>query len=298
LKNTSETRFLIINADDLGYTCGVNRTIARCHRQGVLTSTTLMANGDAFQDALARVKDLPTLGVGVHLVLTELRPLAPTRAIPGLVSGSGRLPPTPGVLFRAVLEGGISRRVLETELEWQVLKILDEGVVPTHLDTHKHVHVLPAVLDCVIRVAQKYDIPWLRNPFDETSVVNSLPSFAGKDRPALCRQYLKTRVFSVFRSRFNRCLRTAGLRSSDHFFGTVITGLWSEASLRQIVNGLPAGINELMTHPGECDAELRRQSTRLRKSRERERDILLAPSFRNLLHSQQIILTHYGEHAR
>jgi chitin disaccharide deacetylase len=257
-----------------------------------------MANGDALQDAFATVKDLPALGVGVHLVLTELRPVAPARAIPGLVNGAGRLPPTPGVLFRAVLQGVISRRAMETELEWQVLKILDEGLLPTHLDTHKHVHVLPAVLDCVLHVAQKYGIRWIRNPFDETSVVNLLPTVAGKDRLALFRQFLKTRTFSVFRSRFACRLRSAGLRSPDHFFGTVITGLWKEASLRQLVSRLPDGINELMTHPGECDAELHLQSTRLRESREQERDILLAPTFRDLLQTQQIILTHYGEHAR
>ena len=142
------------------------------------------------------------------------------------------------------------------------------------------------------------DIRWIRNPFDETSAVNTLPALAGEDRLAFCRQYLKTRVFSVFRSRFERCLRAEGLCSPDHFFGTVITGLWQEASVRRLIRRMPAGTNELMTHPGECDAELRRQRTRLRESREQERNILLAPTFRELLHTQQVILTHYGENTR
>ena len=297
-KAAKPKRFLIINADDLGYTRGINRTIAHCHLQGVVSSATLMASGNAFEDALARVKDLPGLGVGVHLALTELRPVAPPRALPGLVSGQGMLPPTPGVLFRAVLEGAISRKVLATELEWQVMKIVDKGLTPTHLDTHKHVHVLPAILESVIHVADQCGIRWIRNPFDETSVASSLLSVAGENRLALCRQYLKTRMFSIFRSRFGRLLRTAGLRSPDHFFGTMITGIWNETTIRQLVNRLPAGLNELMTHPGECDAALRLQSTRLRESREQEKEVLLAPAFRDSLQSQQIILTHYGDHAR
>ncbi len=291
-------RYLIINADDLGYTHALNRTIAACHRAGVVRSTSLMANGGAFADAVATVKDLPGLGVGVHLVLTELLPVASPQELPGLVDGQGKLPPTPSSLFRAVLARRVTRQVLEVELERQIQKVIDAGVRPTHLDTHKHVHVLPGILEAIIGVAARFGIHWLRNPFDETSLWSLFMPVTKGQRSVLCRQFMKTRGFSLFRSEFRRRLLRAGLDSPNHFFGTAITGIWNEAILSRMVSWLPSGINELMTHPGECDADLRRQSTRLLESREQERDILIAPAFRNLLRSQEIVLTHYGEIAR
>jgi chitin disaccharide deacetylase len=119
-----------------------------------------------------------------------------------------------------------------------------------------------------------------------------------RQRSVLCNQFIKTRGFSLFRSEFRRRLLRAGLDSPNHFFGTAITGIWGETIVRRVISRLPSGINELMTHPGECDADLRRQPTRLLESREQERDILIAPSFRTLLRSQEIVLTHYGEIAR
>jgi chitin disaccharide deacetylase len=290
-----EKRFLIINADDLGYTRGINRVIAHCHRQGVVTSATLMANGNAFEDALTTIQDLPGLGVGVHLVLTELKPVSAPHLLPGLVSRHGNLPATPVALFRAVLTGTVSPRLLETEMERQVMKVIDRGVAITHLDTHKHVHVLPPILEAVLQVARKCGIRWIRNPFDETSLADSWVTLAGRDRLSLCRQYLTTRPFSLFRWQFRHRLRHAGLHCPDHFFGTVTTGLWNAATARQT---LPRGVSEWMTHPGEHDAELQSQHTRLRASREQEQELLLAPAFKHLLQSHQITLTHYGDHAR
>ncbi|HAA05502.1 MAG TPA: hypothetical protein DCE18_19350 [Syntrophobacteraceae bacterium] len=290
-------RRLIINADDLGYTRAINRTIADCYQHGVIRSATLMANGDAFQDAVARVKELPSLGVGVHLVLTELPATASAHQLPGLVDHTGVLPPTPAVLFRAVLAGRVSRKVLETELEQQVRRVMDAGVQPTHVDTHKHVHVLPSILDAVIAVANRFGIRWVRKPFDETPLRSFLPNMDGR-RLHFLRQFLKTRGFHAYRFAFEHRMKRAGFCSPDHFFGTIITGIWNQAVLNRLIHTLPPGISELMTHPGECDEQLRRKPTRLLESRKHERDLLVSPDFENLLRSQEIVLTHYGEIAR
>ncbi len=295
LEASGANRFLIINADDLGYTSGVNRAIADCHVRGVVSSASLMANGNAFEDAVATIRELPGLGVGVHLALTELKPVASGHDLPGLVNAQGILPKSPSALFGAVLARAVSRQVLEFELESQVRKVVDRGVVPTHLDCHQHVHILPAILEVVVHVAEKCGIPWIRNPFDETPVMHTLLSIADKDRLVFVRQYLTTKIFAGFRSMFARRLRNAKLRCPDHFFGTAATGVWSEPIIHRLVKRLPAGVNELMTHPGECDSELLNQSTRLKESREQERAMLLAPAFKELLQSQQIILTHYGD---
>ncbi len=146
------TRRLIVNGDDFGFTHDVNSGIVEAHRGGVLTATTLMANGAAFQDAVRLARENPSLDVGCHLVLVGGRSLLP----------EGRpLPATLGQLIRAI---ALRRIRIYEELEAQVRAITDAGVKPTHLDTHKHTHALPPVLAVVVRLAREFGIPWVRRP--------------------------------------------------------------------------------------------------------------------------------------
>ncbi len=140
-------KYLIPNADDFGYTRDVNDGIVHAHRQGILKATTLMATGAAFDHAVALALQNPTLDVGVHLVLV----------------GSEGFPPTVARLIGEIARGRI--RVYE-QLFAQVRKVLDAGIRPSHLDTHKHTHLLPPVLDAVARISSEFQIPWVRRPFD------------------------------------------------------------------------------------------------------------------------------------
>ena len=145
---------LIVNADDFGFTPDVNRGIVDAHRGGILTATTLMANGAAFDDAVRLARDTPSLDVGCHLVLISGRSLLPPYA---------PLPASVPELLRALA----ARRIrVYDELAAQVRKILAAGIRPTHLDTHKHTHLAPPVLDAVARVAAEFDIRWVRRPFE------------------------------------------------------------------------------------------------------------------------------------
>ncbi|MBI3327264.1 MAG: ChbG/HpnK family deacetylase [Nitrospinae bacterium] len=288
-------RVLIINADDLGYTHGVNRSVAQCYRQGILTSATLMANGPAFEDAIAMVKDNPALGVGIHLVLTELQPLSRPDEIPGLLDKGGRLLPTPGALLTALLRGKVSQPAMHKELARQVSKVLDYGLTPTHLDSHMHVHVLPQVFAVVLDIAQTYGIQWVRNPFEQAAAWRSFPLLQQRQRLTFCKQYLQAMLVTLYRSRFFRDVRRAGLRTPDHMFGIALTGIWSETAIRHLLSQLPPGINELMVHPGVYDEELRQRPTRLHEARGRERDLLLSASLKDLLQRYDITLSRYGE---
>jgi chitin disaccharide deacetylase len=292
----TEERTLIANADDLGYTRGINRAIAQCHRTGIITSATLMAGGTAFDDALTQTRDLTGLGIGVHLVLTELRPVARPGDLPGLVDQRGFLPSSPAVLLKGVLQGTISASTLQWELDHQVAKILDHGIIPTHLDSHKHVHVFPQILAAVIAVARRYGIRWIRNPFDGTTVSQLWAAFPEHQLALLAKQALKARLVRLFRLSFHRRLQHANLRCADHFFGTALTGIWTASALRRILAQLPPGISELMSHPGEYDQELSRQSTRLLESREQESNLLTSPAVEQLLQRHHVALQHYGEH--
>ena len=257
-------KYLITNADDFGFTRDVNDGIVHAHRQGILTAATLMATGAAFDHAVALAKENPNLDIGVHLVLV----------------GSPGYPPTVSALIKAI---SLRRIRIYDELASQIRKVLDAGIRPSHLDTHKHAHLLPPVLDAVARLAQEFRIPWVRRPFD-------LPIHAGgvswKTRVA-------SRSFSLVRGRFHRVLTARGCRTTDHFAGFRITGRYGAAELARLIAGLPEGSTEFMCHPGFCSAELLAARTRLKESRRQELDALLSAEVRDAIRKSRVQLSNY-----
>src|ERR1700712_3766727 len=137
---------LILNADDFGLTPGINRAIAELHRAGVLTSATLMATGAAFDDAVAIAYANPTLGVGCHITLVDGIPVAHPQSIPSLIGGDGKTLRSRILDFtQARLRGDIREDDIEREALAQLQKLQRAGIDVTHLDTHKHTHLFPAV---------------------------------------------------------------------------------------------------------------------------------------------------------
>lgn len=290
-----DRRVLIVNADDLGYTVGVNRAVLRCARDGVVTSATLMANGAAFDDAVERVRECPGLGVGVHLVLTELRPVAAAGELADLLEDHGTLPATLGSLVSRLARSRAARDALRRELDRQVEKVRGHGIVPTHLDTHKHVHVAPPVLEAALDVARRHGIPWIRSPFEHRPRAALARLLAREDRILYLRQALAGAAISIVQARFRRRVRQAGLRTTDHFVGIALTGLWTEAAAEEMLRRVRPGLTEWMVHPGDCDEELRGQPTRLKRHREQERDLLLSRRIRDRIEAEGIVLSHYQE---
>lgn len=291
----ADRRVLIINADDLGYTQGINQAIQQCATTGMLRCATLMANGAAFDQAVAMIRNNPQLDVGVHLVLTKLPAVALPAKISGLIDEQGCLPRTLSDLMLAIVRGRISRDALRQELTSQITKVLDHGLKPTHLDSHKHVHILPPVLEVVIDLAMKFGIPSIRNPFDETRFFRFLRLLERGTASSFCVQQVKAQLLRAGRRSFFKRVRQGGVRTPDHFFGVSLTGLWNEPAVLQLLKNLPRGITEWMVHPGNCDQDLRALSTRLLEQREKERDLLMAPDLQEYLTSQGIVLGSFRE---
>lgn len=153
MKDAGEIR-LIVNADDFGFNRDVNAGIIEAHQRGILTSTTLMANGDAFAEAVALARATPSLDIGCHAVLVQGASVRDSSLL---------LPATLPKLARALMRGEISAY---EEIRAQVWKIVDAGIRPSHIDTHKHTHLMPPVLRAVARVAREFGIRWVRRPFD------------------------------------------------------------------------------------------------------------------------------------
>lgn len=251
-------RRLIVNADDFGFTPGVNHGIMEAYRNGILRSTTLMANGAAFEDAVERAQEAPGLDVGCHLVLVGGRSVAPPHE------------PLPSSVTQLAVRvaRGFGAGAIEREFCHQVEKTLAAGLRLTHLDTHKHTHVVPAVLEALLRVARRYAIPWVRRPFD-------LPVAAARDG-APWRARAVQRLLRPLARRFEKRLERNGCRSTHHFAGFQLTGHLHREQLAALIRSLPAGLTEFMCHPGRCTPDLRNAPTRLKESREAELEALVS----------------------
>ena len=265
---------LIVNADDLGVTRGVNRAVGELYRAGVLTSATLMASGAEFEDAVAMAHAHPGLGVGCHVVLTDGVPLSPPETIPSLlgrsVSGPARLRSSLSQFAGAALLGQLDEAEMEREAEMQITRVLDAGIRPTHLDTHKHTHLFPFVLRAVLRAAERLGVPAIRNPFE--------PRWAMRQGHGDLLRRLQMRTLDGFQRMFfgQPALLDGTVQTTDGAIGISATGELDRATLESMLAVLPVGTWELVCHPGYDDADLGRVRTRLRAERDVERQALLA----------------------
>jgi chitin disaccharide deacetylase len=265
--------WLLVNADDFGFTRDVNRGIVEAHTGGILTATTLMANGAAFEDAVRLAREHPSLDVGCHLVLVQG---------PSLAHQCRQLPSTLSELLRAL----VLRRIDPyEELKPQIERILDSGIRPLHLDTHKHTHLWPPVLDAVVKLSAEFAIPWVRRPFDLPLVAGGVP---------WSKRVVSAGVRSI-RAQFHRKLAQNGCRTTDHFAGFQMTGRFRASELASLLRSLPPGTTEFMCHPGRCTDELRCASTRLKESREAELGALLSREVRAAIEDTGIRLVRYRD---
>ncbi len=277
---------LILNADDFGLTRGINRAIAELHQAGVLTSATLMATGPAFNDAVVTARALPTLGVGCHIVLVDGTPVSPPSEIPTLL-GSDRIHfrPTLGTFVRDLLLGRIDEADIAREALAQVQKLQRAGIDVTHLDSHKHTHCFPAVALPLIHLAEKTSIACIRNPFE--------PSFARTLARTPVKRRAQMALLNRLQPEFNRL--TAHTLTTDGTLGIGATGTLDASTIQYLLSDLPDGsLFELCCHPGYHDVDLYRANTRLRATREVERQAILTAIPKILSLPQPPKLIHYG----
>jgi chitin disaccharide deacetylase len=253
---------LVINADDFGFTPEVNAGIIYAHREGVLTATTLMANGNAFDDAVRLAREIPTLDIGCHLVLIQGDSLITGRPLPG----TGR-----------ELMVALSKRHIDVyeELRAQVRKVLSAGLRPTHLDSHKHTHALPSVFRVVVRIAHEFGIGYVRLPFDASLPFARLP-------------------LRLARRRYCRWTRGYNVSMTDHFTGFRLTGSLTEKTFAAALGSLQEGMTEFMCHPGFLGPALLQARTRLKESRLRELEALTSPRIRQLIAAQSVQLENFA----
>jgi chitin disaccharide deacetylase len=263
-------RRLIVNADDFGLTNGVNRAISDLHCAGVLTSTTLMARADATDAAIELARATPGLGVGCHVVLADGEPVLPQREILTLIDPkTGSLRISLVAFLRKLLTGRIRPAEIEAEARAQIEFLQSKGLRLTHIDAHKHTHMFPTVLRAVLRGARACGIRAVRNPFEPAWAV----------RASVGAKWARVAEVSILRWLKPTCAKIIaeeGFATTDGTIAVVGTGILNAGMVRSLLNQLPEGTWELVTHPGYNDADLARVRTRLRASREVEREALQA----------------------
>jgi hopanoid biosynthesis associated protein HpnK len=293
---------LIVNADDFGLTAGVNRAIVEAHNGGVVSSTTLMANGAAFADAVNAARSAPNLSVGCHVTLVDGTPVSPPDAADTLVAIRSAEPDKfysslSAFAARAML-GGFDRDQLVAEVAAQIRKIKATGLQVTHLDTHKHAHIFPEILVALLRAARICGVRAIRNP---VVPVKALPAKMFTRNRELWKRYGQVRILHSFSRQFLQRTKRAGLLTPDGVVGVIETGSLENAGyaslLRQTLTSLPEGTWELVCHPGYCDADLQAVRTRLLASREEERRLLTSAGLRKFLEEQKFQVISYREFA-
>ena len=290
LCETGTVRCLVINGDDFGLTPGVNAGILDAHHGGVLTSASLMATAAAADEAIALAHEHPTLGVGCHLMLVDGEPALPPAELPTLTV-DGRFRPTWGAFLGAMLARRIALDEIARELTAQIERLRAAGLVLTHLDSHKHVHLYPPVFAIVARLASRFSIPTVRVPYEQPAIP-LIRRHLGDRRAA--RQACENLLMARWARQARRTLQRTGLHPAPQFTGRALTGRWSVATVEDLVQRLPPGLSELMAHPGYPDAALERLRTRLRGARADEVAVLRSPALRQRLDAARIALVRHG----
>ncbi len=285
---------LIVNADDLGWTDGVNRGILDAFRGGIVTSTTLLANGAAFAEAVKAAKSAPRLALGVHLNLSDGEPVADRESVISLLNDDGCFASGPESLLWKRARRGLILDEVEEEWDAQIQKVRDAGIRPTHLDGHKHVHMLPGFFEIALRLAKKHGIEAIRVSLEESSLRAALASGSQHRAGVVMKQGVQARGLKLLARDARKQAARMGIATADYFCGIAQTGELTLEGVEQLLKNLPEGTTELICHPGYADEALQKTATRLQASRQKELQILTDTRIRNLVASQGIRLIDYG----
>ncbi len=267
-----KSKYLIINADDFGWSRGVNEGIIKSHEEGILTSTTLFANAPASRDAIYLAEKTPTLDVGVHLCYGPWAPILPISQLNAIFTKAGHAKFSTFKLWNAVILSKSVREQLYLHFKSQIEHIKMLGLNPTHLDTHKHLHFCPVIMQIVCKLADEFNIPAIRVPIEHPFVPLVGP-VNPKARLALCVLLFPALISSLYFAYIKY-----GLKTPHRLIGIPQTGHWTKQRFLNTLKNIAeykgiAQIFEIMVHPGKPEG-LDAKETRLIESRKTELDIL------------------------
>lgn len=277
---------LIINADDFGIHPAVNEAVRKAATEGILTSTSLMAGGDAFDEAFEMARSMPSLGIGIHLTLVGgIKPVLPPSEVPSLTWDNGVFCHDYGKLIVRDLEGKISLSEVYAEWDAQIQKIMNTGLPVTHMDGHQHMHMWPHFYPIARDLAKKYHISCMRVPDEDVL-------FGMKDGHII--RWAAKNGLSLLSRMHRPDLKKNHIRTNDHFFGMLYGGHLSPERFAKFILQTKPGITEIMCHPS-ADTRAMEDTFHWGYHGEDELAGLLADINRELIVKKQISLISYRD---
>jgi hopanoid biosynthesis associated protein HpnK len=272
---------LIITGDDFGLSLSVNEAIEEAHRRGILTTASLMVGAKATADAVERAKRLPSLKVGLHLVLVDGSPVLAREAVPDLVTGKGELS---SHLIRAGIHFFFRptvRQQLEKEIRAQFQAFQDTGLLLDHVNSHHHIHLHPTVLGLILRVGREYGMKAMRLPYEPL-----LPSWRAS-RKGLLRKLMAWLCLFPWLTLLKARLREADLRWNNFVFGMNDSGHMHLDLVLRFVRYLPEGVTEIYFHPA-IDHRSKNELPLKENQLQDELEVLTHPTLRQALLASDI----------
>ena len=262
---------LIINADDFGIHEAVNLAVYRGFESGILTSTSIMAGGDAFSSAVRLSREMGNIGIGIHLTLVgTLTTVLPAEEVPTLTWEKGGL---------------INLDDVYREWDAQIRKVLDAGISITHIDGHQHLHMWNKFFPIALALGKKYKIPCMRVPdesfFFDISAKNILRSMAGTGLAFIARRHRSV-------------LKQMNVKTNDYFYGMLYGGHLTEDRIINLLSRVKSGVTEIMCHPSSNEQEMDRQF-RWGYHGESELQALLSTTVKEKIDEESIDLISYRD---
>jgi hopanoid biosynthesis associated protein HpnK len=235
---------LIATADDFGAALVVNDAVEQAHKNGILTAASLMVAGEAAEDAVARAKRLPKLGVGLHLVLVDGKPILPPSQVPDLVDRDGRFRSNMAMAGVRFFFSPCVRKQLAAEIEAQFAAFARTGLSLDHVNAHKHFHLHPTIAGLILKIGARYGLKAARAPVEPVAVIDAIEPVA---------RGLAHHVAALWARSTKARLQKAGLTVPDQVFGLAWSGAMTASRLRALVANLPSGLSEIYFHPATAD---------------------------------------------
>jgi hopanoid biosynthesis associated protein HpnK len=235
----------VVTADDFGAAEAVNEAVEQAHLRGVLTATSLMVGGPACADAVARARRLPSLRVGLHLVLVEAAPVSDPAVIPDLVGADGRFRNDMAAMGAEIFFRPAVQRQLEAEIAAQFAAYAATGLPLDHVNAHKHFHLHPTILSALLRIGQRFGMRALRAPVEPRAALA-----LAEPQAALSAAWVSRPWAELAQHR----MRREGLQVPDQVFGLRWSGAMSAQRLCGLIRHLPPGLSEIYLHPATADA--------------------------------------------
>ena len=237
-------RHLIVTADDFGASTAVNEAVEQAHTHGILTAASLMVAGEAAEDAIIRARHLPTLGVGLHLVLVEGRPVLPAKDIPDLVDATGHFRTNMALAGASMFFHPAVRRQLAAEIEAQFAAFHATGLPLDHVNAHKHFHLHPTIAGLILSIGRRYGLAAARAPVEPLDLLARIEPVP---------RTLAGRIAAPYARSVARRFRHAGLVVPDRVLGLAWSGHMTRDRVAALIEILPPGLTELYCHPATDD---------------------------------------------